>query len=466
MIISIRARGARGRRARPLLGTLLGSALAFFASCRTRLPEEVFYTGVSQAGAPATNGGSPGTGGSAPTAGTTDEPGGSPGDGDAGAAGAGTDEFPPDPTLDCGPAPVSTEAFSRSALRGAAAACAAWHFCQFESEALALESRLEQHREAASERSLERVQEAWKSAMAAWSRVESFQFGPFSSRATSAGKDSYRGQGLREFIYAWPSGARCRVEDQIVGRGYETNMASVPISGRGLYALEYSLFYTGSDTACAQATATAKTWAELDEAELAELKLAYASALVKDVRERAHDLVLAFTPEGDDFQREFRDAVGYPNEQEAMNVLAWSLIYVEREVKDWKLGIPAGYTLTSPVTEAESPYALIGTEAVRANLRGFRGIFQGCGPDGEGLGFDDWLAEAGHAELAEEILNAWKDAQAAADAFGPLASASQSDARALYAAVKGVTDLLKSDLFGAGSPLNLKLPASVASDTD
>lgn len=467
MALSTRARGAR-RRARPYLGTLLGSVLAFFAACRTRIPEEIFYTGLGQAGSPSTIAGGASASGGAGTAGTSE--GGSSGDADAGgesdAGSAGTSEFPPDPTLDCGAAPVSQEAFSRSALRGAAAACATFHFCQFESTALTLESRFEQHAQEPTEQSLARVQEAWRSAMGAWSRIESFQFGPLASRTVSAGKDSHRGQGLREFIYAWPSSARCRVEDQVVGRGYEKSLNTVGVSGRGLFALEYLLFYPGSDTACASGTATAKTWVELSPDELAEGKLDYAGVLVKDVSERARALRLVFSPEGDNFEQEFRDAVGYPSDQEALNALAWSLIYMEREVKDWKLGVPAGYTLTSPVSVPESPYALFGTEAIRANLRGFRAIFQGCGAEGEGLGFDDWLSEAGHAELAEEILNAWKNAQAVADDFGPLASAPQSEVQRLYTAVKSLTDLLKSDLFGAGSPLNLKLPDGVASDTD
>jgi hypothetical protein len=159
-------------------------------------------------------------------------------------------------------------------------------------------------------------------------------------------------------------------------------------------------------------------------------------------------------------------ASGYPSEQEALNTLAWALIYVEREVKDWKLGIPAGYTLVHPVSGPEAPYAGTGTENIRANLRGFQGLFQGCGAGGEGIGFDDWLIEAGHPELAAALIAALGTARAAADAAGPLAELSSSELEALYRAVKGLTDLVKGDLFGPGSPLNLELPEGVASDTD
>ncbi|HEY8944810.1 MAG TPA: imelysin family protein, partial [Polyangiaceae bacterium] len=383
---------------------------------------------------------------------------------DAGAGGGSDSE---EPGKDCGPPPISEGPFTRESLRGAAAACALWHFCEFEDEALKLESRVHRYAAAPDERAAEAARDAWRSAMSAWSRVEMFQFGPLSSRTESAGKDSFRGQGVRELIYAWPTVARCRVEDQIVSQSYATRgMDGVLISGRGLYALEYLLFYPGTDTVCGSATPTAKAWTELDSADISARKREYAAALATDVLQRIQGLSTLYSPEGGNFQQEFAQAVGYPNEQEALNVLAWALVYVEREVKDWKLGVPAELTLTHPVGEHEAPYALVGTENLRENLRGFRSLFQGCGANGEGLGFDDWLTESGHPELADDILGALQNAQSAADRFPPYDRATKADFQALYAAVKALTDLLKAELFGSGSPLNLELPAGVASDTD
>jgi hypothetical protein len=141
-------------------------------------------------------------------------------------------------------------------------------------------------------------------------------------------------------------------------------------------------------------------------------------------------------------------------------------VYVEKEVKDWKLGIPAGYTLSSPVSGPETPFAHVGTPALKANLRGFRALFEGCGGGGQGLGFDDWLRSAGHDELSDELLAALSGAEAGLDQLGPLHTASSAQVEAAYQAVRKLTDLLKGDLFGAGSPLNLKLPSSVEGDTD
>jgi hypothetical protein len=47
-----------------------------------------------------------------------------------------------------------------------------------------------------------------------------------------------------------------------------------------------------------------------------------------------------------------------------------------------------------------------------------------------------------------------------------LAQASDAELEQAYQSVKALTDLLKNELLGTGSPLNLDLPDSVAGDTD
>jgi len=257
------------------------------------------------------------------------------------------------------------------------------------------------------------------------------------------------------------------VEDQLASQAYRTQgFGNVLVSSKGLFGLEYLLFYEGSDTACLPVTTTAKTWGTLAPDELASRKRAYAAAVAENVSVETRGLLASWRPDGGNFRQTFVSASGYPSEQEALNVVAWALVYVEREVKDWKLGIPAGYTLMHPVSGPEAPFSGVSTLLGRENLHGFRSLFQGCGESGEGLGFDDWLAEAGHAELATDLLAALTSAQAVADAAPPLEQATPAELEALYRAVKALTDLLKSDLFGPGSPLNLKLPEGVASDTD
>jgi predicted lipoprotein len=333
---------------------------------------------------------------------------------------------------DCGSPPVSDASFTRRGLREAAAQCAAWHYCRFDSVAETLELRVNEYAAGPSAATLERARAAWRDAMVDWSTVELFQFGPLGSRSASAGKDMYEGQGIRDLIYAWPSISRCRVEEQLVTRNYSTRgLEGALISGRGLYGLEYLLFYEGSDTACT--SAAQPDWNELSNAQIATRKREYAAAISSDVVAQIRRLSDLWSPNGGDFATKLVNAEGeYPDEQEVLKVMAWSLVYVEREVKDWKVGIPAGYTLSHPVTSPETPHAQIGTETIRVNLQGFRRLFQGCGADGEGIGFDDWLTEVGHSELASEMIAALTVAERVVDESPPLHEATLEELDALY----------------------------------
>jgi predicted lipoprotein len=383
--------------------------------------------------------------------------------------GGGEDLGRPDGLRDCGSAPVSSDPFTvRADLRAAAGDCAMWHYCEVENEAAWLAHLIGKHIEAPSESRLERVRDAWRSTMASWAKVELFQFGPLSSAVPTAGKDLYQGRNFRDRIYSWPTSARCRVEEQVVGRSYaENGFGRIAISARGLLALEYLLFYEGTDTACATSSATYSDWTALSAGELQDRKLAYAQAVASDVLGLTRDLNELWSDSGGNFRASFISATGYePDEQEAMNVLGWSLMYVEKELKDWKMGVPAGRTASSPITGPESPYANVATTNWKAHLRGFRSLFQGCGANGEGIGFDDWLNQAGHGELSDDILSAYQNAQTEIDALGPLEQTSADDLNQAYDTLRVLTSLLKSSLLGTGSPLNLKLPATLADDTD
>jgi hypothetical protein len=52
------------------------------------------------------------------------------------------------------------------------------------------------------------------------------------------------------------------------------------------------------------------------------------------------------------------------------------------------------------------------------------------------------------------------------ESLPPLHEASPPTLDEAYLAVKALTDLLKTELLGPGSPLNLDLPGTVVGDTD
>ena len=311
------------------------------------------------------------------------------------------------------------------------------------------------------ETQLNLARSAWVQAMDAWALSVPAGYGPVASVAS----DSYHGRGIGAFIHAWPALNRCEVEKQVATRAYEEQGFQRILPGaRGLSALEYLLFYGGTDSSCASNSSTAAAWAELSPDEIAEAKRDYAKAVAEDVVSKADDLVNVWASDGEDFGSALAGAEGYGSEQEALNVVAWSLLYPYEVVRDLKVGPLAG--IGTAIFNPETPYALVDVQSIRANLAAFRALFQGCGPDGEGMGFDDWLSAASVGDLSEDILAALETVEAHAAALPPLHQASTEQMVAFYADLKALSDLLKERLFGSGSVINLKLPASAASDTD
>ncbi len=386
-----------------------------------------------------------------------------------GSSSGGIDATAPEGPIECGPAPGAAAPFSKQALLSAASECAAWHACTFQNAATALRASIRDHAAAPDDAKLAAARTAWATAMNEWSKMELFQFGPVASKAI----DSYQGRGLRSFVHSWPDHNRCQVETQVAMKGWvEQGMESVLPSARGLFALEYLLHYPNADTVCLPASNAGQKWSTLAPSDLAKAKNDYAVAVADNVVAVALEIrnVWQPKPEGEDFKAKLLAFDKYGSEQETLNVVAWSLFYVEDDIKDQKVASLAGAQTRAYVPE--TPYAGREIESIRTNLRAFRSLFQGCGADGAGVGFDDWLGAAGQEQLSNEIVAALAQAQAAADAFPSFAEVqakpetSTAKFLELYNALKPLTDLLKTRFFGSASPLNLKLPASAASDTD
>jgi uncharacterized protein len=366
----------------------------------------------------------------------------------------------PEGPVDCGPRPGGATTFTKPALIAAAADCAAFHTCNFQNAATALRATVRAQVAAPDDGKKTAAQGAWRAAIDAWSTMEFFQFGPVAPTVV----DKYHGRSLRSFIHPWPDLNRCQIETQVATKQYAQGWNLVLPSGRGFFGVEYLLFYPGADTVCLSNSTAAQTWATLSPAALGQAKNDYAVALVDNLVALALELRNVWAPEGENFKPKLVAAEGYGSEQEALNVIAWSLMYFEQEIKDLKLAPRAGISTSAP--NPETPFGHVDIDNVRTNIRAFRALFQGCGADSGGLGFDDWLITSGNAALAQEILTLLGQVETAANAFPSFETATQQQFLDLYNVVRPLSTLLKTQFFGSASPLNLKLPASAASDTD
>jgi uncharacterized protein len=448
--------GETGAR-RPFIPLLaLAGAAAIAAACRKPPPDEIVYTG----GAPRAGGAS-----SASVAASTGSAGGEVPSGEGGGGGA------PAGGEQCGTVPVLAGPFSKARLLTAIADCTLNRACEFEGRARALRDSAVALARGPSEESTREARRAWLGAVALWQEAEVFRFGP-AARSPEPGS-----QDLRDQIYAWPLVNRCKIEEQIVDRAYaERGFSSSLVNARGLAAFEYLVFYGGSDNACSQfSTINANSsWTAIEARDLAQRKADYAAAVAEDVLARAGALARAWALEPGGFRAELVGAGAgsqvFATEQDALNAVSDALFYIDKELKDYKLGRPLGlsdcFTATCPEA-LESRYAQVSTAHLRANLVGFRRLFEGCGEGGAGIGFDDWLRAVGASELAERMLQALSGAQSAVAALDPpLEQALASDpakVRVVYDAVKVLTDSLKTEFV---TVLNLELPRTAEGDTD
>lgn len=316
------------------------------------------------------------------------------------------------------------------------------------------------------------AREAWSAAIDAWQQAELIRVGPAAPSSTPGGKD------LRDLVYSWPLVSRCLVEQALVAKKYASSdfAATALVNTRGLAAAEYLLFYEGADNACSSSSSINSTgaWAALSAQELSARKLAYASVVAADVAAQTKAIADAWSKDGGDFGAQLATA-GQPGsvfstDRLAMNTVSDGLFYLDTHTKDLKLARPLGLfecaEATCPET-VESPFAKRSRAHVKNNLIGLRRIVAGCDEAGQ-MGFDDLLEALGKASLAADLIADTDAAIAAADALpsDDIAAAMEQDKAkvlALHAAVKKVTDVLKTELV---TVLDLELPQTVEGDND
>jgi len=314
---------------------------------------------------------------------------------------------------------------------------------------------------------------AWRAAMVPWQSLELLQVGPAGSPTMFMG-----GLGLRDEIYSWPTVNSCRVDQETVSGDYAMAdfFTRELVNTRGLAAIEYLLFDGDTSNACAAGVDINAngSWASLvSSGDLPRRRADYAARASAEVRRRAVQLRDAWEPTGGDFAGQLSRAglsgSQYNSAQDAINDVFAALFYVELQVKDHKLALPAGLDPDCPTDTCpelrESRWANASRDHIVANLNSARRIFLGGDPSG--VGFDDFLRALGAGTLADMMLADIGRAIAAVEAIpGNLESALMTDPQSVrdaFSEVKTFTDDLKSQF---ATVLNLEIPREGAGDND
>ncbi|HVV82196.1 MAG TPA: imelysin family protein [Kofleriaceae bacterium] len=308
---------------------------------------------------------------------------------------------------------------------------------------------------------------AWVTAMDTWEGAEAVLVGP------AARID----QMLRNRIYSWPFVAPCSIDKDVVLRW--TTPARYDVTARldnerSLAAIEYLLYDEDATSSC---LTTPAGWDALG-ADRAKARCALASAIAVDVDAQAHLLANTWHRDGGNYRDTFvfagSGASTIPTQREAINMVSDALFYVDRMVKDMKLGEPAGIiqnacgSVETPcLLEVELRYSDRAVQAIRSNLKVLRVGFTGSGAAVDGPGFDDYLTAAGVGSVADRMVAEIDDAIGKADALPDDFIGDLSNDRdalvALHEQLKVVVNDFKTQFL---TVLGLDIPAEIAGDND
>lgn len=314
---------------------------------------------------------------------------------------------------------------------------------------------------------LDAARAAWAEAIDAWQRAEAVLVGPARMNNRT----------LRQNIYAWPQVATCSIDFNTASRWADPasfDITTTLVNVRSLAAVEY-LLHPPSDSHTCQTTP--QGWDALG-ADVPRARCRMAEVIATDVATHAASLASQWQPGGGDYANVLATAgasgSSFGSAHEGVNVVSDALFYVDRDLKDMKIGEPAGIsdntcgTMGSPcLLELELPYSDRATIAIRANLVAIREVFTGTAPAGDGPGFDDFLHAVGHADVADRMTMTLDSAIAAAAALpDSFKTALASDYQKVVAAHEAlrpfVTDLKTQFL----TLLALELPEDVPTDND
>ncbi len=356
--------------------------------------------------------------------------------------------------------------FARSELLAAFGTCAASGARAFRAKAAALDVAVTALVATPDEATRGSARASFREAMDTWQVMEMMQFGPTAPASVLGGRD------YRDYIYAWPLFGRCAVEEELVARTYESpNFDTVLlVNRRGLAAIEYLLFYEGSDTECPATSPALAGWMALTPAQRDERKRAYAAAAARSVLARAVGLDEAWDPAKANFVQTMRSAgpgnAVYPTVQDGIQSVGLAIFFLDQVVKDLKLTRPLNELCTTAAC-LESRFAGRSKANIAANLDGLRRIMEGCDGVPAGLGFDDLLVNIGAGDVADSLRAAAVGAEAALDAIDEpdLDQALVQDRDSVVAlrdAISVVTTIVKTTFF---TVLNFE-PSIIPTDND
>lgn len=306
-----------------------------------------------------------------------------------------------------------------------------------------------------------KLQHKWKKAMSIYHRLEAFKLGVLRNNAEELGLS----------FYAWPLQNSCRIDLEIAKNSgkNESELGTKSFNLMGLGALETILFTKTGSHNCPSSPVFLTKWMSESAKTRHFDQCNYMKNVTKALLSSTKILSNKWDPKLENFTLSMVKGKSRAQKLLSLNELSNSLFYVEKIVKDLKVGTPSGILnckLTSCPESSEHLLSKMSIEAIISNLQGFYYAFNGIDPDTgfNGMGMDDYLTSQSHASIAHAMNNAITNAikrfsvhvgkkslyELSLEVSKSLCDASSSENRtieicALYQDLRGITNILKND---------------------
>lgn len=243
------------------------------------------------------------------------------------------------------------------------------------------------------------LQTSWKESMEAYHYLEAFKFGPIMQN----------GEEIGLAIYSWPLLNACRVELEIAkNTGKADYQLKSGVNLKGLGALETILFTASGKHNCASTPDFLQNWLASSEKQRHLDQCHYMLLVSQDLGIQASALKKKWDPKFGNLTLSLIKGQNLQKKLSVVNEISNSIFYVEKIIKDQKVGAPSGMIncqFNSCPEKSEHLIAQFSIEAIIQNLTGFKDVFNGIDQQTglNGFGLDDYLENQGHPQVAKDL---------------------------------------------------------------
>ena len=325
------------------------------------------------------------------------------------------------------------------------------------------------------------LKQSFLSAMRSYHLTEVFQIGP----------TARNGYELREQMYSWPRSNSYLIDTEVAKKQKKSDYQYKGLgTSMGFPALEYLIYEETLTNQCHNCgMVLLEDWNQLPRDKKMVSRCDYMKFVSTSLTRNAQKLREAWNPVNGDITLSPAYRQDFKTLKEFAVKLTHGLIFLDREVKDHRLGTPSGIhrdlcSFDSCPEQSEHWLSKDSIYSLLYTTKGFFSVFTGDRIDGEkpGYGFEEWLLAKGHHELVKEFkkrtLNFIQNLEKlknqthlellAQDVVYEKCRATTTENRmveicALYKDLKQITDLYKTDFLLA---TNFGRPHNQGGDTD